>query len=75
MSSRLFPSIAIILSFFFSFSAQAEETPMTGQTRLILFGKYAVQPLVSFLFWEIPGTEHKINEFLSSEFSSENLKN
>ena len=25
------------------------------------FGQYAVDPLVSFLFWEIPGTEHKVN--------------
>ena len=27
-----------------------------------LFGKYAVNPIVSFLFWEIPGTEFKVNQ-------------
>ena len=76
MSSRLFPTIAIILSFLLSFSAQAEEDSNDWQKQIdSFFGKYAVQPLVSFLFWEIPGTEHKINISPVFEFSSENIKN
>ena len=76
MSSRLFPLIAIILPFLLSFSAQAEEDSYDWQKQIdSFFGKYAVQPLVSFLFWEIPGTEHKINISPVFEFSSENLKN
>ena len=37
------------------------------------FGKYAVKPLVSFLFWGIPGTEHRINEAPVYRFSEEQI--
>ena len=37
------------------------------------FGKYAVKPLVSFLFWGIPGTEHRINEAPVYSFSEEQI--
>ena len=38
------------------------------------FEQYAVQPLVSFLFWEIPGTEHKVNISSVYSFSQKDLK-
>lgn len=38
------------------------------------FGQYAVDPLVSFLFWEIPGTEHKVNTSPVYFLTQKNLK-
>ena len=47
----------------FSFSSSLEGKEVNGWQSNIdsFFEQYAVQPLVSFLFWKIPGTEHKVN--------------
>ena len=39
-----------------------------------LFGKYAVDPIVSFLFWEIPGTEFKVNQSKIYSLSKEQVE-
>ena len=39
-----------------------------------LFSKYAVDPIVSFLFWEIPGTEFKVNQSQIYSLSKEQLE-
>ncbi len=38
------------------------------------FGKYAVNPIVSFLFWEIPGTEFKVKERPVYELTHEQVE-
>lgn len=72
MKSKVSLSILTILFFLFKTSTQAEENSKNWQTQVdVFFGEYAVKPLLSFLFWEIPGTQFKINQspiyFLNTE--------
>jgi len=47
--------VLTVLLFLFKTSIQAEENSKNWQDKVDgFFGEYAVKPLVSFLFWEIP---------------------
>ncbi len=67
--------VACLVSFFPWASSQARENPQSWEKQVdVFFGKYAVEPLVSFLFWEIPGTEHKVNLSPVFKFSKPDLE-
>ena len=55
--------------------SKEESNEKNWQDRLDhLFGKYAVDPIVSFLFWEIPGTEFKVNQSQIYSLSKEQVE-
>ena len=61
MKLRFFP-ISSFSSCFFQFPIRENQGKHWQEKLDFFFGKYAVNPLVSFLFWEIPGTEFRVNQ-------------
>ena len=63
MKLRFFSYLIVTLGLLLPVSGFGENQGKHWQEKLdFFFGKYAVNPLVSFLFWEIPGTEFRVNQ-------------
>ena len=63
MKLRFFSYLIVTLGLLLPVSGFGENQGKHWQEKLdFFFGKYAVNPLVSFLFWEIPGTEFPVNQ-------------